>query len=242
MVASSSRRVVALLLALGGGGCALSLLSERPVPPFAVVHGQRSAAPPSAPVRRVLVLPIECADAPPSHAVVLRAALAQSLRDLCGFVVVAPDVDELPRTTREELVAGTARTTGSLIRFHREFNADAVVFGRLAFSRPHGEPAVGLELALVDARDGMVLWTANDSIDACDRDTRAALLQMRSEEASDSRDAGQIPAESFARFVALSFVRTLYTPIGRPFPEMRAPAPAVASPVPGTMFPSADHR
>jgi TonB family protein len=57
-------------------------------------------------VRRVLVLPFKVGDALPEHADEQRAALAQALRDSCGFDVVAPAEVELPRTTRDEIAIG----------------------------------------------------------------------------------------------------------------------------------------
>jgi len=165
--------------------------------PWIEVDGARAPQPPHAPIGRVLVLPFTAATAPPSHPALLQSAFAQALRATCGFEVISPDATELPRTTREELLAGRARDIESLIRLHREWGCDAVLSGRLASSRAHGEPSAGLELTLVDARDPA---------------TRASLLAYGAQEGLTVEDAAQVPAESFARFVALSFVRTLYPP------------------------------
>ncbi len=217
------------LVTLAVGGC--SFAAPEAALPFAVVQGAPAAAPPHAPVRRVLLLPFVTADAPPGHGALLQAAFAQSLRAVCGFEVVAPEESELPRTTRDELAGGRARSSDSLIRLHREWGCDAILSGRVAFSRAHGEPAAGLELALVDARDGRLLWTARDVVDSRTPPTRASLLRFRADEAAVSAevgapaDAAQVPAESFARFVALSFVRTLYPAGGTGFKDT-ASAPA----------------
>ncbi len=217
-----------LLLALTASGCTMATLDT--ALPWAPVQGALSAAPPGAPVHRVLLLPFISADAPPSHGVLLQSAFAQSLRAICGFEVVAPDAAELPRTTRDELALGRVRTTESLIRLHREWGCDAILCGRVAFSRAHGEPAAGLELSLVDARDGHLLWTARDVVDARTPATRASLLRFRSDEAAvadevaPATDVAQVPAESFARFVATSFVRTLYPSPGSGFQDSASAA------------------
>src|SRR5688572_22407277 len=188
MAAPDPRRVLvamrgALLasLAFGTTGCALFEVFADPPPPWVTVRGERSVAPPTAPIQRILLLPLQTGDAIDAHAESLRAALAQVLRDSCGFDVVAPVPSALPRTTRDEVMiaagsgggADAARDVPALIRLHREWDADAVLFGKLAFSRPHTEPAVGVELALIDARDGARLWSAQDVVDARDPTVRA---------------------------------------------------------------------
>ncbi|MSR46786.1 MAG: hypothetical protein EXS13_06965 [Planctomycetes bacterium] len=214
----------ALLIALLAGGCQQSPVEA--ALPWDVVDGALSRLPPSAPVRRVLVLPFTAGEAPPSHPALMQAAFAQALRATCGFEVVAPDAFELPRTSREELLAGRTRDLASLIRLHREWGCDAILAGRVAFSRAHGEPAAGLELSLVDARDGSLLWTARDAIDSRVPATRHSLLRFRGDEGAegaDPVDTSQVPAECFARFIAASFIRTLYPAAGIEFPEPIAP-------------------
>ncbi len=223
-----SRFRLLALAALPIAGCALLESLVPPAPPWAVVRGVRSATPPTKPVRRVLVLPFTTRDAVPAHAGSMRVAFAQVLRDACGFDVVSPDLASLPRTTRDELLAGAGRDAAALIRLRREWEADAVLHGQLAFSRPHGEPAVGLEVELVDARDGQVLWSAQDAVDARDPAVRASLLEFRRGESGvDPEDVTQMPFDSFTRFVARSFARTLFAP----------PPAAMASEVPGKAFP-----
>ena len=203
------------------GGCVQSPVDA--AAPWDDVEGALSPLAPSQPVRRVLVLPFTAGDAPAGHPALMQAAFAQALRATCGFEVVAPDATELPRTSREELEKGRVRDVDALIRLHREWQCDAVLAGRLAFSRAHGEPAAGFELSLVDARDGSLLWTARDAIDARIPTTRHSLLRFRAEEAESGEavpaDAAQVPAESFARFAAVSFVRTLYPGTGSKFPD-----------------------
>jgi len=225
---SRLRRTVcasALASALLGGGCVQSPVEA--AAPWDDVQGALSPQPPRQPVRRVLVLPFTAGNAPPSHPALLQTAFAQVLRATCGFEVVAPDAAEIPRTSREELEKGRVRDVDALIRLHREWGCDAVLAGRVAFSRAHGEPAVGLELCLVDARDGTLLWTARDAIDARIPATRHSLLRFRAEEAESggagTEDVAQVPAESFARFAAVSFVRTLYPGTGRKLPEAGDP-------------------
>lgn len=202
--------VTALVLLAGCG--ALDWVEPR-APTWVELRGVRSSAPPREPVHRLLVLPFRIGDALPSQADALRAALAQSFRDSCGFDVVAPTDTELPRTTRDQVASGGGRDAAGLIRLHREWGADAVLFGRLAFGRAHGDPAVGLELELIDARDGAQLWFAKDAVDTRDPATRSALLSWRRSESGHDEDPGtaaQVPLDSFARFVAASFVRTLF--------------------------------
>lgn len=207
-------RPAAALLLLGWlAGCAGFDWSEPEHPAWVEVRGVKSRRPPRQPVHRVLILPFRLDDAPPSQAEALRAALAQALRDSCGYEVVAPSEADLPRSTRDALLSGANRDAAGLIRLHREWAADAVTFGRLRFGRSHGEPGVGLELELVDARDGERLWVANDTVDARDPATRAALMSWRRHESGhddDPASPAQVPFDSFARFVAASFVRTLF--------------------------------
>jgi hypothetical protein len=234
-VRAAARRA---LLAVAAGllaGCAGFDWLEPERPTWVVVRGARSDRPPREPVRRVLVLPFRLDDAMPSQALALRAALAQALRDSCGFDVVAPAEIELPRSTRDEIANGGGRDSAGLIRLHREWDADAALFGRLAFGRAHGEPAVGVELELIDARDGARLWSAKDTVDARDPTTRASLLAWRKHETGHEEDpvsATQIPFDSFARFVASSFVRTLFpaqeTAPARPLAATNPEKPAQA--------------
>jgi hypothetical protein len=242
-------RPPAFLFALALAGCGLlESFVERP-PPWTEVRGERSRTPPAQALRRVLVLPFAALDAVPAQAETLRVAFSQALRDACGFDVIAPDVASLPRTTRDELLAGSAGDVGALVRLHREWDADAILYGRVAFSRPYGEPGLGLELELVDARDGARLWVAKDVVDARQPDVRASLLEFRRlEGAGDPTDATQLPFETFARFVAFSFVRTLFAP--SPAPPTAPPGTVAAAPknatsvpeVPGKRFPASNER
>jgi hypothetical protein len=194
-------------------GCGAFDWIEPERPTWVDVRGSRSDRAPREPVRRVLVLPFRLDDALPTQSDALRAALAQALRDSCGYEVVAPSEADLPRSTRDQLAGGGNRDAAGLIRLHRDWDADAVMFGRLRFGRTHGEPAVGVELELIDARDGARLWSANDTVDARDPTTRTALLAWRQHESGHVDDPGsptQVPFDSFARFVAASFVRTLF--------------------------------
>jgi hypothetical protein len=210
---TAPERIVTFLLAAAPlAGCGLLDAWTPAPPPWAEVQARRGEAP-AQPLRRVLVLPFVSQDAAPGHAEAMRTSFAQALRERCGFDVVAPDLALLPRTTRDELAAGAARDPAALIRIHREWGADAILYGRLAYSRPHGEPGIGLEIALVDARDGATLWSAQDAVDAREPGVRASLLEFRrEEEGGEPSDATQVPYESFTRFVARSFVRTLYAP------------------------------
>jgi len=238
-----SRRLAALAVALPIAGCGLLEALTPPPPAWATVRGERSEAPPAAPLRTVLVLPIASHDAVPAHAEALRTAFAQVLRNACGFDVVSPDVASLPRATRDELLSARGREAGALVRFHREWGADAVLFGRLAFSRPHGEPGIGLELELVDARDGTPLWRAQDVVDARDPAVRASLLRFRELETGAAMDdVTQIPFESFTRFVAASFLRTLFAPLPGPPDEPAGASPVSTQRTPGNGFPSAADR
>ncbi len=150
------RAALAAAAGLLAGCASFDWMTPEP-PTWVAVRGSRSYQAPREPVRRVLLLPLRVGDALPEQAEKLRAALAQSLRDACGFDVVAPSELDLPRSTRDEIANG-GRDAAGLIRLHREWDADAALFGRLAFGRVHGEPAVGLELELLDARDGTRLW------------------------------------------------------------------------------------
>jgi hypothetical protein len=212
--ASRAPSLAALAAAAGLlAGCGAFDWMEPERPTWVEVRGVRSNRPPREAVRRTLILPFRLDDALPVQAEALRAALAQSLRDACGYAVVAPAEAELPRSTRDQLESGGNRDATGLIRLHREWDADAVMFGRLRFGRTHGEPAVGLELELIDARDGARLWSASDTVDSRDPTTRAALLAWRQHESGHDEDPGsvaQVPLDSFARFVSASFVRTLF--------------------------------
>jgi hypothetical protein len=210
----------AALLLLAGCGSLDWFETSRPS--WIEVRGAKSLRPPREPVRRVLILPFRLDDALPAQAEALRAALAQALRDSCGYEVVAPAEADLPRSTRDQTLAGANRDAAGLIRLHREWEADAVAFGRLRFGRTHGEPGVGLELELVDARDGESLWIAADTVDARDPATRSALMAWRRHESGHDDDpdsAAQVPFDSFARFAAASFVRTLFRVPAAPAPR-----------------------
>jgi hypothetical protein len=242
-----SRLALAFALALAPG-CAFFEKLETPPDPWAQVRGTRSDAPPARPLARVLVLPIEAGDSLPSHAEAMRVAVAQSLRELCGFDVLAPERAEFPRSMRDDLAAGKGRDAAALIRLRREWGVDAVLRGRLAWSRPHGVPGVGLELELVDTRDGTKLWSAQDVVDAQAPAVRVSLLRFRDlETGAAPTDPAQVPLDSFARFVARSFVRTLYEPavptaVPAASPATTAAAPSNDAKVPGKEFPTADDR
>ncbi len=163
---------------------------------------------------RVVILPFQGLDTHPRHAQELRKALVLALKERTGGRVSDLRREDLGRTAAESLRWNDSLPLNTLIRLHREFHADAALFGTVTYSRPYGDPALGLRLAMVDTRNGSTLWFADDVIDAEDPRVRNALESFC--KADDSVGAIAEPSDvslaTFARFVARSFAASLPPP------------------------------
>ena len=174
-------------------------------------------------VGKVVVLPFTLDDAVSRHAELMHSELVQALRQRFRGRFAAVTANELGRTAPTLIDWRNEIPTETLIQVHRDFGADAAMFGTLTFSRAYGDPAFGVRIAMVDTRDASLLWFAEDVIDSHDPQVRAALEgfweTQNSHDFETLEDAAYVPMGTFARFVANSVAETLVLPKQHYFAE-----------------------
>ena len=209
---SSAGTILLLLLSLLG--CSLPI-----APPKATSVSVQATAFPHldwSNVSKVVVLPFTLDNAVPRHAELMQAELVQALRQRFQGRFASISELELGRGAPRLIDWSNQVPTETLIQVHRDFGADAAMFGTLTFSRAYGDPAFGVRLAMIDARDASLLWFAEDVIDSHDPIVRQALEGFwEAQNAHDFEtleDATYVPMGTFARFVANSVAESFVLP------------------------------
>ena len=177
-----------------------------PIPPYVSVRNHGWVPDPVL-HSTVLVVPFDVSAAPSIDAELARSALLMALRELHQVEVVALSPATSLRSRIPTKVERSEAMIDALIQWRQEYGVSSVLFGSVTFHRPYGEPALGYRLTLVDARNGEILWGADDVLDAEEPLVRAALASFQSQMHSSSFATApdHLPLEVFARFVASSF-------------------------------------
>jgi hypothetical protein len=207
-----------LALLLLGGCMAFDPGRRQPtwVPVQAALHpriGER-------PVNEIVVLPFTPGNALVEQLAALQDAVTLSLRESGWFRVQQVTLRGMGRAEAEIEFPGDKIPIETLIRYRKEYDADAVLFGSISYTRFAGDPAFGLKLILMDTRDGRVLWVADDVLDSMSPHVRLAFLSYcRNEIAHHEEDPpppAEVPLREFARFVGKSFVRSFMAQASKP--------------------------
>jgi hypothetical protein len=148
-----------------------------------------------------------------------RLPMASILRSELGrqqsfeLVVVAPG--QLKRWSgREEWISTVELPSGWVQDLGKKSGCDAVLFSELSDYRPYPPFAVGWRLKLVEAREGRILWSADEVFDAGNpKVVNAARRFYRTNlvtagALADSRSVLESP-ERFARYATASVLSTL---------------------------------
>jgi hypothetical protein len=170
---------------------------------------------------RIGFLLLDGPDAPSSE--LLSRALEQALSQQLGAATTrlageGPSADALRGGFRRGEISGQA-----ILETSARYGVDAVLVGRITRYRPYPPQAVGMELALVSAVTGQIIWNALGVIDADDPQTdqaiRGGMLGVLARNAPvGALDDLENPREAFlilqsptrfAKFVAARFVETL---------------------------------
>lgn len=153
--AGLARAIVCLLLGLLAGGCA----NPRQAVDFATAEAARGDL-------KVAVLPLENLTNHPSAGVIVAELLAAEIYHRRVFSL--QENAAVRRTLLErDMEPAEASRLASPVELASQLQVDAVLVGSVSeFGYQHGlheEPVVGINLRLVDGREGRVLWAASHS-------------------------------------------------------------------------------
>ena len=213
---------VALLLLLGimASGCEITGPTADTVmgPSFQPRNTWRSSAALPIEVRRIALLPTtSLVDSSTvnsgriSMGIILRSELSR--QQAFEWVVVTPS--QLKRWSgREEWVSTAEFPSGWIQDLAKKSGCDAVLLSELSDYRPYPPFAIGWRLKLVEAREGRILWSADEVFDAgSPKVVNAARRFYRTNlvaagALADSRSVLESP-ERFARYATASVLSTL---------------------------------
>jgi hypothetical protein len=106
-----------------------------------------------------------------SSPIVTQAFALEIQRILCNDVIVAPVDDE--RLLAESALSLRGRVDiESLIESRKKYLADGFLFGTVTQYKPYDPPVLGVNLRLLSATTGEVIWAAGGLFDAKDADVR----------------------------------------------------------------------
>ena len=162
---------------------------------------------------RILVAPFDAPLCSSDTRSLITAAFAHEMQSaLLSQIILAPEEDH--RLTAEGACARRGRVNlETLIAAQKQYAADAFLFGSVTQYKAYDPAVIGLDVRLLSAEDGDVLWAAEAVFDARDRDVRRRVEEhFRSSGLSERLGGAELVFMSpqlFSRFVAAEILRPL---------------------------------
>ena len=160
--------------------------------------------------RRILIVPFDGAPCDRRTREMIRDTVALEMQGMLRCdIVCAPHSDD--RLAAESGMSLRGRVDiEALITAHKDYQADAFLFGTVTHYKPYDPPVIGLRLRLLSARTGDVIWASEALFDGNDRGVRtlARIYFKRSGMAKVlyGPDLIFMSPRLFSRFVAFAIV------------------------------------
>ncbi len=154
-------------------------------------------------LRRIGLLPFTGEDVGPEQGLALQRAFHTELGASTPFEIVL-----LGGTDLEELEASEPYRRGwysprTIIGLARRYSLDGILFGTITQERFYPPQLLALQVDMVSAETGLVIWSSSVSLDAGDQRVLDGLrLYYGNEEDSESWRIALYSPERFARFAA----------------------------------------
>lgn len=167
--------ILAALAGIALTGCALAdrYLPDATPAPVEIATSYHAPPAPRPALRRVAVLPFQDLTRHEAETRALRQALVDEIQKRQAFEVVSLGRDALAEHEEVDFFRSGVFRQDTLIRLAGRFAADGVLYGAVTRYHPYEPLSLGLQLTLVSAEDGEVVWSANGFYDAAD----AAVVQ-----------------------------------------------------------------
>jgi hypothetical protein len=200
---------------LGALLLASACITSRPLvmPELALV--QRAEDFHTYPLRRVGIMPFSGAALDADAALELQEALFQEIAVLAPYELVKLDARDLAEVEESEPFRRGYYRAGTIIAVSRRYDLDAIVFGSVAQQRFYPPQSLSMQVDMVAAETGLVVWSAAVHLDASDPRVREGIerffggLEQSDETTVRARDVALLSPERFARFAAYQVASTL---------------------------------
>ena len=201
--------VTMLALAFAAAGCGLMPSAPTPIP----VPAHFGKASDVDAVRRIMVLPFDCAPGVTADTTVLRATLLAELAKIQRFEIVPlPDGADEDSAVYQGLRRGLI-STEVLAALGQRYQLDGVLLGTVTGYRAYRPPQLGLRVQLLSLHTAAAVWAADAFYDSADA---AVIDDIRHYSASALAEPDSlhdweivlISPQRFATFVAHRLVGT----------------------------------
>ncbi|MCB9833550.1 MAG: hypothetical protein H6807_13860 [Planctomycetes bacterium] len=148
-------------------GCALL---EAPTPaPQTGPFPYHSLAEAPAPLRRVVMLPLDAESCPAPHRLLVERSLQRAIAARNLFEILPVDERDVADTHIVSTRSTGTYHTDDLILLSRRFGAEGVLHGVITQFQAYPQVVIGLRLTLLDCRNGRVPWATDILLDASNR-------------------------------------------------------------------------
>src|SRR5262249_51840645 len=136
-------------------------------------------------LKRVGLMPFAGTDLDPARARALQLAFFSELSQSTPFELVLLDAADLEQVETSEPYRRGAYKPKTIIGVSKRYNLDAIVFGTVTEERSSPPQILSLEIDLVAAETGLVIWSSAVHLDAADQRVRDGLELFYEKEADD---------------------------------------------------------
>ena len=164
-------------------------------------------------LRRVGLVPFRGESISLEDAQELRSALFAEIESTSPFEVVPLEGDDLAEIPNSDPYRRGAYKPRTIIEIARRYRLDAILVGTVTDRQPFAPQRIGLQLDMVAAETGMVIWDASVHLDAGREDVREQLRLWselsQGELSSDEWKLILISPRRFARFASYQLGKAL---------------------------------
>jgi hypothetical protein len=210
-VRPAARNLALLALALPAlAGCAIA--PKHPLPPLA--HARVSADFDSYELRRVGLLPFRGHDLERDGGRQLQEAFLFELARRARYEIVLLDDVDLAEVDEDQPYERGSYRARSVVEIARRFRLDALLVGTVTHLESYAPQSLGLQLELVAAETGLVIWASGLELDSADATVRESLARYQDQQLGPGDRATDLevtllsPAR-WMRFAASEVARTL---------------------------------
>lgn len=164
-------------------------------------------------INRVVFVELSGQDSYPGIAADMTTTLSHAIqtRRLFRLDVVKKD-DPLCKTISLDGQAGF--TMQQLRDMRRTFQCDAILLGSVRDFRPHPRTQIGLDLRLLDLKNGRLVWAVDHIWDTTDREVEKRIIRFFNKEMRGGYEPmdwefAMISPKAFGKFVAYEVANTL---------------------------------
>ena len=199
-----SLRALSLLtgLALGGAGCVAPGPLEMPH----LAHAEVSQDFETYDLVRVGILPFGGADLGQGMGSCLQLGFFSEFSEAAPYEVVLLDERDLEELDQSEPYRRGWYLPRTITGIAERYNLDALLFGTVVQQRPFPPQILSLQVDLVSAETGLVIWSSSVHLDAVDQRVRDGLEIFyegrRTDENAPEWTVALLSPERFARFAA----------------------------------------